>query len=129
MHDVGEEGKDGTTGVRRIREEGEKMVDGENKNMNGVDKYVSAVLVKKMLGLIQASIDDGDGYDQREWLNFVEQMPTVVPGWCKDCKHFRLSETRAFGLPVRKCEYWGFEDMDENEFCSRGEREEREGNG
>ena len=49
----------------------------ENKNVNGVDRYVPVGLVKKMLGLIQATIDDGDGFDQREWLDFVEQMPSV----------------------------------------------------
>ena len=42
-----------------------------------MSKMVDAALVKKMLGLIQASIDDGDGSDQREWLNFLEQMPSV----------------------------------------------------
>ena len=40
-------------------------------------KYVDISMVKRMLGLIQASIDDGDGFDQYEWLNFLEQMPSV----------------------------------------------------
>ena len=66
MHDEREEGQDGTTGVRAVRKEGEQM-----------SKMVDVTLVKRMLGLIQASIDDGDGFDQYEWLNFLEQMPTV----------------------------------------------------
>lgn len=42
-----------------------------------MSKYVDISMVKRMLGLIQASIDDGDGYDQREWMEFLEQMPSV----------------------------------------------------
>lgn len=42
-----------------------------------MSKYVDISMVKRMLGLIQASIDDGDGFDQREWMEFLEQMPTV----------------------------------------------------
>ena len=56
-----------------LQKEGEQM-----------SKYVDITLVKKMLGLIQASIDDGDGFDQREWLNFVEQMPSVDWGERKE---------------------------------------------
>ena len=41
---------------------------------------------------------------------------------CKDCKHYTYADNRAFGFPVKRCEWTGFEDVDENDFCSRGER-------
>ena len=43
---------------------------------------------------------------------------------CKDCKHYQYADNRAFGFPVRRCEWTGFEDVDEDDFCSRGERRE-----
>lgn len=41
---------------------------------------------------------------------------------CKDCKHYTWADNRAFGFPVKWCEWTGFEDVDDNDFCSRGER-------
>lgn len=43
---------------------------------------------------------------------------------CKDCKHYEFADNRAFGFPVRRCEWTGFEDIDENDFCSKAERQE-----
>ena len=43
---------------------------------------------------------------------------------CKDCKHYQYADNRAFGFPVRRCEWTGFEDVDEDDFCSRAERRE-----
>ena len=43
---------------------------------------------------------------------------------CKDCKHYGWSDNRAFGYPCKRCEVTGFEDIDDNDFCSRGERKE-----
>ena len=41
---------------------------------------------------------------------------------CRDCKHYQFADNRAFGMPVKMCEWFGFEDVDDNDFCSRGER-------
>lgn len=41
---------------------------------------------------------------------------------CKDCKHYKFSDNRAFGFPVKRCEWTGFEDVDDDDFCSRAER-------
>lgn len=41
---------------------------------------------------------------------------------CKDCKHYEFSDDRAFGLPTMCCKQTGFEDMDDDDFCSRAER-------
>ena len=41
---------------------------------------------------------------------------------CKDCKHYQFADNRAFGMPVKMCEWFGFEDVDDNDFCSRAER-------
>ena len=55
----------------------------------------------------------------------INELPTVdaVPVVrCKDCKHYQFADNRAFGFPVRRCEWTGFEDVDDEDFCSRGER-------
>ena len=41
---------------------------------------------------------------------------------CKDCKHYQFTDNRAFGMPVKMCEWFGFEDVDDDDFCSRAER-------
>ena len=41
---------------------------------------------------------------------------------CKDCKHYQFADNRAFGMPVKMCEWFGFEDVDDEDFCSRAER-------
>ena len=59
----------------------------------------------------------------------VKMMPTVdaVPVVrCKDCKHYQFADNRAFGFPVKLCEWTGFEDVDDEDFCSRGERKDGE---
>ena len=45
---------------------------------------------------------------------------------CKDCKHYQFADNRAFGFPVKLCEWTGFEDVDDEDFCSRGERKDGE---
>lgn len=41
---------------------------------------------------------------------------------CKDCKHYEFADNRAFGMPVKYCDWFGFEDVDDYDFCSRAER-------
>ena len=41
---------------------------------------------------------------------------------CKDCKHYQFADNRAFGMPVKMCEWFGFEDVDDDDYCSRAER-------
>lgn len=43
---------------------------------------------------------------------------------CRDCKHYAFADNRAFGFPVKRCEWTGFEDVDADDFCSRAERRE-----
>ena len=56
----------------------------------------------------------------------IGKLPSAQPDivWCKDCKHYQYADNRAFGFPVRRCEWTGFEDVDEDDFCSRAERRE-----
>ena len=59
--------------------------------------------------------------------NKIKDAPTIdaVPVVrCKDCKHYKFADNRALGMPVKRCEWTGFEDVDDNDFCSRGERSE-----
>lgn len=53
----------------------------------------------------------------------VDAVPVVR---CKDCKHYQFADNRAFGFPVKRCEWTGFEDVDDEDFCSRGERKDGE---
>ena len=41
---------------------------------------------------------------------------------CQDCKHYQFADNRAFGMPVKTCMWFGFEDVDDKDFCSRAER-------
>ena len=43
---------------------------------------------------------------------------------CKDCKHYQFADNRVFGTPVKMCKWLGFEDFDDDDFCSRAERRE-----
>lgn len=57
-------------------------------------------------------------------IGHLEQIPSAQSEiiHCKDCKHYEFADNRAFGFPVRRCEWTGFEDIDENDFCSKAER-------
>ena len=52
-----------------------------------MSRYVEVSKVEEMLRLIRVSLIVGAGYDIREWLDYVEHMPTVdaVPvAWIED---------------------------------------------
>ncbi len=51
----------------------------------------------------------------------IKDLPSALTR-CKDCKHYQFADNRAFGFPVKRCEWTGFEDVDDNDFCSRGEK-------
>ena len=53
-------------------------------------------------------------------MNQPSTQPEIIR--CKDCKHYQFADNRAFGMPVKMCEWFGFEDVDDNDFCSRAER-------
>ena len=61
---------------------------------------------------------------ERFVISMLEKLPFAEPEIirCKDCKHYRFSDNRAFGFPVKRCEWTGFEDVDDDDFCSRAER-------
>ena len=54
----------------------------------------------------------------------IEALPSAQPEIirCKDCKHYKITDNRAFGFPVKVCKWTGFEDVDDDDFCSRAER-------
>ena len=60
-----------------------------------------------------------------EWKDieaYMAQHDIVEVVRCKDCKHYQFADNRAFGMPVKMCEWFGFEDVDDDDFCSRAER-------
>lgn len=81
----------------------------------------------------QAAIDDAYAvivddavYDvvQVETLEGLPTVDAVEVVRCKDCKHYQFADNRAFGFPVKRCEWTGYEDVDDDDFCSRGERKD-----
>lgn len=57
----------------------------------------------------------------------IEKLPSadaIEVVRCKDCKHYQFADNRAFGFPVKRCEWTGLEDVDDDDFCSRGERKD-----
>ena len=58
--------------------------------------------------------------DRQTILNLPSAQPEIIR--CKDCKHYQFANNRAFGTPVKVCEWFGFEDVDDDDFCSRAER-------
>lgn len=68
--------------------------------------------------------------DERTALkHMVADAPTITQPEiirCRECKHYTFADNRAFGFPAKRCEWTGFEDVDDDDFCSRAER--REGN-
>lgn len=59
-----------------------------------------------------------------ECVDIVDEQPTIEPEIvrCKDCKHYQFADNRSFGMPVKRCEWTGFEDVDDYDFCSKAER-------
>ena len=64
-----------------------------------------------------------DGSTRPEWCD-LEELPSAQPDIirCGECKHYQFADNRAFGMPVKRCEWTGFEDVDDDDFCSRAER-------
>lgn len=56
--------------------------------------------------------------------NLPSAQPEIVR--CKDCKHYQFADNRAFRMPVKMCMWFGFEDVDDYDFCSKAERKEGE---
>lgn len=56
----------------------------------------------------------------------LARVPSAQPEIirCRECKHYTFADNRAFGFPVKRCEWTGFEDVDDDDFCSRAERRE-----
>ena len=68
----------------------------------------------------------------REYIYFVDDNPNGTSGMteeeiirCKECKHYQFADNRAFGMPVKMCKWFKFEDVDDDDFCSRAERKEQ----
>lgn len=62
---------------------------------------------------------------ERDVYKVIDEAPTidaVTVVRCRDCKHYQFAPERAFGRPVKRCEVTGFEDVEDNDFCSRGAR-------
>ena len=75
----------------------------------------------------KCSFEHPDGCMACQYADIIEvikDLPSAQPEiiYCKDCKHYQFADNRAFGMPVKMCEWFGFEDVDDDDFCSRAER-------
>lgn len=77
---------------------------------------------KNLNELPPAQSDNGysDGFADGYKRGLTDAQSEIVR--CKDCKHYQFADNRAFGFPVKRCEWTGFEDVDDDDFCSRAER-------
>ena len=50
--------------------------------------------------------------DKAEVITELVMLPSAQPEIirCKDCKHYQFADNRAFGMPVKMCEWFGFEE-------------------
>ena len=88
-------------------------------------RYIDADVMKKNLEENYVFIGFADLLN--DIIEVIDTQPTadvVEVVRCKDCKHYEWADNRAFGMPTKYCSWTGFEDVDDNDFCSRGERRE-----
>ena len=58
----------------------------------------------------------------RHWMVIMKDAVNVQSAVrYKDYKRYQFADNRAFGFPAKRCEWTGFEDVDDD-YCSRGER-------
>ena len=59
-----------------------------------------------------------------EDISVIKRLPSALPEVvrCRECKHYQFADNRAFGMPVKMCDWFGFEDVDDDDFCSKAER-------
>lgn len=79
------------------------------------EKCVELFGDKKIADLIYSYLCDG-----------IEDCDIIEVVRCRDCKHYQFANERAFGMPVKYCEITGFEDVDDFDFCSHGERRDND---
>ena len=82
----------------------------------------AGALIAEMHNVI---LEDGD--DRSTFYEVIERQPTIAQPEiirCRECKHYAFADNRAFGFPAKRCEWTGFEDVDDDDFCSRAERRE-----
>ena len=75
------------------------------------------------------AIMERDQYaEPMECVEAIKGLPSAQPEIirCRECKHYQFADNRAFGMPVKMCEWFGFEDVDDDDFCSRAERRQDE---
>lgn len=99
------------------------MYPGLKKVSGGMAEYINKDKVVDGLSYIRSKWDEAERAF-KDYLNGFPAADVVDVVRCKDCKHYEFADNRAFGFPVRRCEWTGFEDIDEDDFCSRGEKKE-----
>ena len=72
--------------------------------------------IQKMQDIEQAQLDKA--YE----IGKADAMAEIIR--CRECRHYTFADNRAFGFPAKRCEWTGFEDVDDDDFCSRAERRE-----
>ena len=84
------------------------------------------MIAKEAIEILKANYSDacfGQLRDAVDAAIYVLKQPEIIR--CKDCRHYLFADNRAFGFPVKRCDWTGFEDVDDDDFCSRAERREK----
>ena len=101
-----------------------------------VEKYIIDVITKDLAERVMTILStEGEIVLMESDVRVYEDMPTNSVRYrrditwnhlvrCKDCKHYEWADNRAFGMRTKYCSWTGFEDVDDNDFCSRSERRE-----
>ena len=81
-----------------------------------MDDFEKLINASDLIEWIMETYPDWCVGDVRSIVDHVIDLPSVQTEIvrCKECKHYEFADNRAFGFPVRRCEWTGFEDIDEN---------------
>ena len=101
-----------------------------DKQTNQQTDFANQLITKQAaidaLTEVESHYEFDDGHDRlMRWAKTkIFALPSAQPEIvrCKDCKHYQFADNRAFGMPVKMCDWFGFEDVDDDDFCSRAER-------
>lgn len=87
------------------------------------DQFISKQAAMDLANELQISVEGYHLYNQaiNNYCAEIGSLPEAIVR-CKDCKHYQFADNRAFGMPVKMCEWFGFEDVDDDDYCSNAER-------
>ena len=88
------------------------------------DDPISRQAAIDILDAYQAMVENGEenpyAWARGQMCEIPSAQPRIIR--CKDCKYYQFADSKAFGMPVKMCEWIRIEDVDDDDFCSKAER-------